>query len=187
MSEQDYTRPGSDEYYMYIAMAVRKRANCKGRKVGAVLVLEDRVIATGYNGTPEDVKNCDEGGCDRCAHRDNYESGTGYDFCICVHAEQNVLLTSARFGNKVQGAVLHTTVQPCFSCTKELLQAKVEAVHYLSNWTPPDSAPGDDYERLQARFHRGCKKVVVADPDEGWANPPRGQTGGATGELLIPA
>ena len=54
------------EYYMNIAMAVRKNANCLGRKVGAVMVKADRIISTGYNGTPEGVDNCTDGGCVRC-------------------------------------------------------------------------------------------------------------------------
>lgn len=59
----------TDEYYMGIAIAVRKRANCLGRKVGAVLVKENRIISTGYNGTPDDVKNCLDGGCVRCTKK----------------------------------------------------------------------------------------------------------------------
>ena len=165
MSEQSQIRPDSNEYYMYIALAVRRRANCHGRKVGAVLVLEDRIIATGYNGTPENMKNCDEDGCDRCANPETYKSGTGYDYCICVHAEQNALLTSARFGNKVQGAVMYSTMRPCFNCTKEILQVRVEAVYYLHNWIPPE-AQSREYEIIQARIPKGCKQVVVEDPDE---------------------
>src|SRR5450756_1406092 len=82
----DPIRPERPEYFMNIAMAVRERANCLGSRVGALLVLGYRVIATGYNGTPEKMPNCDEGGCDRCANREHYESGTAYDICICVHA-----------------------------------------------------------------------------------------------------
>jgi dCMP deaminase len=61
-----------DQYFMGIAIAVRRRANCLGNRVGAILVLNQRVIATGYNGTPEGMKNCLEGGCHRCANRSSY-------------------------------------------------------------------------------------------------------------------
>lgn len=107
-------RPGHHEYFMQIAMTVRRRALCLGRSVGAVLVKEGRIISTGYNGTPENMPNCDERerGCLRCASRDQFESGTGYDVCICVHAEQNALLSAARFGTPVDGAVLYTTLRP---------------------------------------------------------------------------
>ena len=69
-------RPDRDEYYMRIAMSVRSRADCVGNRVGAVLVLDDRIISTGYNGTPANMKNCTDGGCKRCRDRDRYEPGT---------------------------------------------------------------------------------------------------------------
>ena len=78
-----------DEYYMNIAIAVRARANCIGNRVGALLVQNRHIISTGYNGTPHGTTNCTDGGCHRCVHRDEYESGKDYDLCICVHAEQN--------------------------------------------------------------------------------------------------
>lgn len=80
-----------DEYYMNIAIAVRKKANCKGRRVGAIIVKENRVISTGYNGTPEDFQNCLDGGCVRCSKRGDY-GRQHYDICICVHAEKTRLL-----------------------------------------------------------------------------------------------
>jgi deoxycytidylate deaminase len=126
---------------MSIAMAVRGRASCLGSRVGAILVLDDRIVSTGYNGTPEDMKNCDEGGCDRCLNRDKYGSGNAYDVCICVHAEQNVLLSAARFGIAVEGGIVYTTMRPCFGCTKELLQAKIRSVYYIHDWKHPTRAP----------------------------------------------
>lgn len=162
-------RPEHPEYFMGIAMAVRERANCLGQRVGAVLVMQDRVIATGYNGTPGDMPNCDEGGCDRCANRERYKSGTAYDVCICVHAEQNALLTAARFGIAVDGSILHTTTRPCFGCTKELLQAKVRAVYYLHDWSHPDEKLRSQYDRLQSRFTQGVKRVEMFDSREDWA------------------
>ena len=64
--------PDFDSYYMNIAFAVRRRANCTGYKVGAVLVVNNRVISTGYNGVPEGMTNCLNGGCDRCANPQRY-------------------------------------------------------------------------------------------------------------------
>lgn len=173
MSRPELTRPPHDEYFMGLALSVRKRANCVGTRVGAVLAVDDRVIATGYNGTPDDMKNCDEGGCHRCANRERYESGKGYDVCICVHAEQNALLSAARHGVSVKDAIIYTTSRPCFGCTKELLQAKVKAVFYLHPWAHPDPELQAEYERLQARFPEGVRQVAIEDPDEAWAIPKR--------------
>ena len=172
----DPIRPEYPEYFMNIAMAVRERANCLGSRVGAVLILGRRVIATGYNGTPYGMTNCDEGGCDRCANREHYVSGTAYDICICVHAEQNALLSAAQFGTPVEGADLFTTTRPCFGCTKELLQAKVNAVYYLHEWSHPDERLAHEYKRLQERFPGGVIKVEMPDPREDWA---RGLSGSA--------
>lgn len=87
-SGQDVIRPSKQEYFLLLALAARTRADCLGRMVGAVVVREDRVISTGYNGTPIGMPNCSEGGCHRCANRESEAdpAGRGYDLCICVHA-----------------------------------------------------------------------------------------------------
>ncbi len=164
-------RPDWHEYYIGIAMAVRERANCQGSKIGAILVLDNRILTTGYNGTPQDMPNCDQGGCDRCADRKTYASGEAYDLCICVHAEQNTLLSAARFGISVEGADLYTTLQPCFGCTKELLQAKLKTVHYLHDWHPPSPSMVSALKKLHSRFPGGMKKIEVDDPRLEWAMP----------------
>jgi dCMP deaminase len=162
-------RPEHDEYFMGIALAVRERANCKGQRVGAVLVQDNRIIATGYNGTAEKMQNCEDDGCYRCAHREDFQSGTAYDLCICVHAEQNALLSAGRFGASTEGAAMYTTTRPCFGCTKELLQAKVEAVYYVHDWRHPDDQVRHEYEKLQNRFSKGLNKLAVEDPRAAWA------------------
>ena len=111
------TLPDTDTYYMGIAFAVREKANCTGNRVGAVIVRDNRVISTGYNGVPEGMTNCLDGGCLRCQNPNGrFPSGTGYDLCICVHAEQNAILSAARFGIAVANSTLYTTMQPCFGC-----------------------------------------------------------------------
>lgn len=162
-------RPDMHDYFMGIALAVRRRADCTGNRVGALIVLDRRIVSTGYNGTPENMPNCSEGGCHRCANRSQYPSGTGYDLCICVHAEQNAILAAARFGISVDGGVLYSTMRPCFGCTKELLQAKISAVYYLHDWSHPDDAKQAEYQRLQGRFQSGIRQLPVGDPDAEWA------------------
>jgi dCMP deaminase len=168
-SGKEQLRPDRDEYYMRIAMAVRARANCLGNRVGAILVKGDRIISTGYNGTPQGMPNCLDGGCARCTGKGTYESGKDYDLCICVHAEQNALLSAARFGIATEGAVLYSTMRPCFGCTKELLQAKIAAVYYLHEWVYPDPEKQREYEHLQAYIPGGVIQTAIADPDAEWA------------------
>jgi dCMP deaminase len=151
-------RPDKQTYFLLLAIAARTRADCLGRRVGAVITREDRVLSTGYNGTPFGIPNCTEGGCLRCARRDIDTSlrGGAYDVCICVHAEQNALLTAARFGQRILGASITSTMQPCFGCLKELLQAGIEEVHFLHPWNPTEAHhdPGlaQQYAALRARF-----------------------------------
>src|ERR1700693_6373297 len=142
-------RPNRDHYFMGIAIAVRERADCRGQKVGAVVVVEDRIVSTGYNGTPEKMVNCSDGGRVRCENRGKqYPSGTAYDLCICVHAEQNAILSAARFGISVEGATVYTTTQPCFGCLKEMLQAKIGQIYYIHPWSSPRSPEQDSQYTL---------------------------------------
>jgi dCMP deaminase len=121
----------------------RHGANCYGSKLGAVLVREDRIIGTGYIGTPAGFTNCINDGCIRCKDRwldsqgrrgemsdEGHTAGASLDRCICVHAEQNALLTAARFGIRVDRAVLYVTLSPCFGCLKEAIQAGVTRIVY---------------------------------------------------------
>jgi dCMP deaminase len=164
-------RPNRDHYFMGIAIAVRERADCRGQKVGAVVVVEDRIVSTGYNGTPEKMVNCSDGGCVRCENRGKqYPSGTAYDLCICVHAEQNAILSAARFGISVQGATVYTTTQPCFGCLKEMLQAKISQVYYIHQWTSPRSQEQEQqYKRLMEEFEHGVFSIEMDDPRKSWA------------------
>ncbi len=153
------------EYFMSIAMAVRTRANCKGSRVGAVIVIENRIVSTGYNGTPEGMTNCLDGGCYRCDHRSEFGAGNGYDLCICVHAEQNALLSAARFGISVNGGTLYTTTRPCFGCCKEMLQAKIRAVYYLNEWVPSVQSR-DQYEKLLKHFSGGVHHLLMPESSD---------------------
>ena len=166
--------PTNDEYYMGIAFAVRERANCTGNRVGAVVVKGNRVISTGYNGVPEGMTNCLDGGCLRCSNPGNqFPSGHGYDLCICVHAEQNALLSAARFGISVEGGTLYTTMQPCFGCLKESLQAHVERIVYLHPWVPTDPDPNmqirkvEEYAKLAAQMR--MQHLEIIDTRASWA------------------
>ncbi|MFU8889441.1 MAG: deoxycytidylate deaminase [Trueperaceae bacterium] len=162
-------KPDWDTYFMTIALAVRARADCTGNRVGAILVQDKFIVATGYNGTPAGAKNCSAGGCERCAHPERFPSGQGYDLCICVHAEANALLMAARVGIRTLGSTLYTTMRPCFNCSVSLAQAGVQRIVYLHEWRHPDPAYRESYEALQARFPGGVERLEIDDPDADWA------------------
>lgn len=139
-----------------------------GRVVGAIAVLDDRIVATGYNGVAAGLKNCLDGGCTRCAKRGEFPTGTGYDLCICVHAEANTIAMAARAGIPLRGATLYTTDQPCFGCAKELLQAGIAKVIYERPWTPNEKMKAD-YKLLQQGLHakkRSPKESPVELPPQ---------------------
>ena len=159
-----------NEYYMNIAIAVRKKANCMGRKVGALLVKHNRIISTGYNGTPEGMINCLDGGCVRCKDSKQYAASVGYDVCICVHAEQNALITAARLGIPVEGSFVFSTMRPCFDCTKLMLQSKIHTIYYIHDWAHPFDELQKQYETIQNEFEGGVRQLPYDDPESDWAN-----------------
>jgi dCMP deaminase len=162
-------RPGWDEYYMGIARAVAARSNCIRRKVGALIVVDKAIIGTGYNGAPLGVRNCDEGGCPRCAS--NAAPGEGYDSCICVHAEQNAIVLAARHGNATNAGILYTTLRPCFGCAKEAIQAGIREIVFDE---PYEYGGGLEsvYRRLIEESRMELRRFTPRSPSGGSPPPP---------------
>ncbi|GBB98733.1 hypothetical protein RclHR1_03300013 [Rhizophagus clarus] len=123
----DRLRPTWDTYFMHLSDLAASRSNCMKRKVGCILVKNRRVIATGYNGTAKGLKNCNEGGCERC--NDGMSCGKGLDSCLCLHAEENALLEAGkeRVG---EGCILYCNTCPCLGCSVKLIQIGVTEVVY---------------------------------------------------------
>jgi dCMP deaminase len=121
-------RPDWDEYFMSIAEMVATRSTCLRRKVGSVLALENRILATGYNGVPTGFPHCDEIGCIR--QDQNIASGVDLHLCRGTHSEANLISQCARFGIKAFGATLYITTSPCSSCMKLLINAGIKKIIY---------------------------------------------------------
>ena len=113
---------------MEIAHVVAKRSNCSRRHVGAVVMKDNHILSTGYNGTPHGVKNCFAGGCPRCAGE--AKSGSHLEECLCVHAEQNAICQAALFGSSLKGGTIYVTISPCLTCAKLIINAGIEEVVY---------------------------------------------------------
>lgn len=128
-----------DDYFINIAREVARRSNCRKRQIGAVLVADNRIISTGYNGTPRGVTDCCNGGCARCANSDVI-SGTMLETCWCNHAEENAIIQCAYYGIKTEGSKMYTTFSPCVTCAKLIIQAGVKEVCYWGEY-PENSAP----------------------------------------------
>ena len=132
-------RPSWDEYFMELAEVVAKRSTCLRRNVGAVVVKDKRVLATGYNGAPSGLAHCTETGCLR--ETLSIPSGERVEMCRGLHAEQNALVQAARYGIALEGAVLYCTNQPCITCAKMLINAGIAKVVYRNPY--PDQLARD--------------------------------------------
>lgn len=131
-----FERPDWDDYFMSIARVVASRSNCVKRKVAAVITVDRRIIATGYNGTPRGVQNCNEGGCPRC--NSFAPGGTDLGECLCSHAEENAITQSAYHGVRVRGGTLYSTFCPCLMCTKMIINAGISEVVYSAAYPMGD-------------------------------------------------
>ena len=121
-------RPTWEEYFMEITRLVAKRATCLRRQVGAVLVMDKRLLATGYNGAPSGLAHCLEVGCLR--EERQIPSGERHELCRGLHAEQNVIIQAAFHGIRIQGSTLYCTNLPCAICTKMLINAGIKEIIY---------------------------------------------------------
>ncbi|MGI5826211.1 MAG: deoxycytidylate deaminase [Patescibacteria group bacterium] len=122
-------RPSWDDYFMQLAKLVATRSTCIRRQVGAVLVSNKRILATGYNGVPRGLKHCLEIGCIRDELK--IPSGTRAEICRAVHAEQNAIIQCAIYGEvSSEDSTIYITHQPCSVCTKILINAGVKRIVY---------------------------------------------------------
>ncbi|MFP4198204.1 MAG: deoxycytidylate deaminase [Halanaerobium sp.] len=128
-------RPDWDDYFMEMAELAAKRASCLRRKVGAVLVKNKKVLATGYNGAPKDITHCELTGCLR--KKLEVPSGQRHEICRGVHAEQNLVAQAALHGVKTEGSTVYCTHQPCIICTKILINAGVEKIYFKNPYSDP--------------------------------------------------
>ncbi len=126
------SRPSWHEYFMAIAELVASRSTCLRRKVGAVLVKDHRILATGYNGAPSGIRHCLEVGCLR--EKLNVPSGQRHELCRGLHAEQNVLIQAAYHGICVANSTLYCTNLPCIICTKMLINAGIKAIYFKEGY-----------------------------------------------------
>lgn len=116
-----------EEYFMEMAELTARRSTCLRRQVGAVIVKDRHVIATGYNGAPKGVAHCDErGGCLR--QKLNVPSGQRHELCMALHAEQNAIIQAACLGQSVEGATIYVTHQPCVICAKMIINAGIDKI-----------------------------------------------------------
>ncbi|GAM10026.1 deoxycytidylate deaminase [Geobacter sp. OR-1] len=121
-------RPTWDQYFMEITHLVAKRSTCLRRQVGAVLVKDRNILATGYNGAPSGVAHCLDVGCLR--EQMGVPSGERHELCRGLHAEQNAIIQAAKHGTSIEGATLYSTTMPCIICSKMVINAGIKRIVY---------------------------------------------------------
>jgi dCMP deaminase len=120
------TRPSWDEYFMRMAELAATRSTCLRRQVGAVIVKDKKILATGYNGAPSGLRHCLDIGCLR--DKLGIPSGERHELCRATHAEQNAIVQAAMFGVSIKGSTMYSTTQPCILCTKLIINAGIEKI-----------------------------------------------------------
>ena len=152
-----------DRRFMEMAHLVSTWTSCfnEGRAIGAVIVKDKRVLATGYNGAPAGLKTCKERG--ECMRRKlGVKSGTHAELCFAIHAEQNAIIQAAKLGVSIDGGTLYCTHQPCSMCTRIIINAGIERVVYEQGY--PD-------EFSLELFHESATRLERYDPETGETTP----------------
>jgi dCMP deaminase len=143
-----------DEYFYGIMQLIKERSVCLRRKVGALIVKNNQIVCTGYNGPPVGHPHPDElGGCVR--DQLGIPPGERLELCYCLHAEQNALLQAARHGTSVEGADMYVTIFPCPICARMIANSGIKRVKVFGNYA------GDEASRLV--FERTGVEVIYPE------------------------
>ncbi len=121
-------RISREQMFKEIVQIIAQRSTCKRASVGAILIKDYRIISTGYNGAPHGAQHCLDAGCN--------ETENGCD--RTVHAEANAVAFAAKNGIATEGSSLYTTVAPCYTCAKLLINAGIDIVYFLNDYRNMD-------------------------------------------------
>ena len=154
-------RPSWEEYFMGIAQLVSRRSTCLRRQVGAVLVKDKNVLATGYNGTPSGITHCEVTGCLR--EQLNIPSGERHELCRGLHAEQNVIVQAAKHGRNIDGSTLFCTHAPCIICAKMIINSGIKEIVYLDGYPDILSKELLDESGIDFRVYAGKTNLVAEE------------------------
>tara|TARA_B100000315_G_C14530467_1_gene565903 strand:+ start:1055 stop:1540 length:486 start_codon:yes stop_codon:yes gene_type:complete len=149
-------RPSWDEYFMRAAFLVAERSTCLRRKVGAVLVRDKQMLATGYNGAPKSITHCDVTGCLR--EKLNIPSGERHEICRGLHAEQNVIIQAANTGVSTKDSILYITTTPCIICAKMIINAGILEIVVAGKY--PDNMALEFLEEAKIKL----RQIKIAEP-----------------------
>jgi len=124
------TRISKHEYFLEVAKVIALRSTCLKHKVGCILVKNNQILSTGYNGAARGLTHCLDSGC----IRENIESGKNIEHCRAIHAEQNAIINAAKQGTSISGAICYCTHEPCINCLKMLYNTEIIEIHYIEDY-----------------------------------------------------
>ena len=139
-----------DEYFMRIASLVAERSTCLRNHVGAIIVKDKHILATGYNGAPRGVPHCSETGCLRKELK--VPSGERHELCRGIHAEQNAIIQAAAFGVSIAGSTIYSTHHPCVVCAKMIINARIQRIVVEGDY--PDTLAQEILQEAKVRVDR---------------------------------
>lgn len=153
----------SEDHKAFMAKAntVARNSNCIRRAVGAVIVRNGQVIAGGWNGVPKGHRDCGEAGCPRCIG--GGDTGSGYETCICIHAEQGAIADAARQGIRTTGSTMYVNLRPCLQCLVIAKASGVRGIFYAGEeWNYSDEIE-KVYRTLCDQFDSFTRVVELQD------------------------
>jgi dCMP deaminase len=151
-------RPSWDAYFLAMAMMASVRSTCLRRRVGAVVVSGNRMLATGYNGSPSRTRHCEETGCLRQTL--GIPSGERHEICRGSHAEMNAIAQAASYGTAIFGCVLYSTHEPCSMCSKLIINAGCSRVVYMHPYPDELSAALREEAGLVSELYGDTEQVI---------------------------
>ncbi len=149
-------RPSWDDYFMNIVELVKTRSTCLRRQVGALIVKDKRILASGYNGAPVGCRHCEETGCLR--EKLGIPSGQRHELCRATHAEQNAIVQAAYSGTCVKNSTLYVTTQPCVLCAKLAINAGIRKIVFKGDY--PDELA------MELLKEAGVRVLKYEEPEE---------------------
>jgi dCMP deaminase len=121
-----------DKFYKDIIFRIAEQSECKSRSVGAIIVIDNRIIAEGWNSPP---KKCSPSDCLRCKNPGSFKSGEHLDLALCQHAEVGAITTAAYLGIAIKGATMYCTTKPCSNCSTLIVHSGISEVYYVNEYS----------------------------------------------------